>query len=131
MNRTTAKRLRKAIVQGSESLSDEIASTVPNLFPVWEPDTAYAIGDRRRYGETLYKCTIAHTSQADWTPDIAVSLWARTDDPGEEWPAWIQPTGASDAYNAGDKVSYRDKHWISNINANVWEPGIYGWDEAE
>jgi len=48
----------------------------------------------------------------------------------EEWPEWIQPTGAHDAYNIGDKVSHNSKHWINTINANVYEPGVYGWDEV-
>ena len=52
-------------------------------------------------------------------------------DPAEEWPEWSQPIGAHDAYAAGDKVSHNSKHWVSNVNANVWEPGVYGWDEQE
>ena len=131
MNRATAYKYRAGIVQASESLSDEAASAVPDLFPAWEDGTAYVVGDRRRYGETLYKCVQAHTSQSDWTPNVAVSLWVRTDDPGEEWPEWKQPTGAQDAYNTGDKVSHSDKHWVSNVDANVWEPGVYGWTETE
>lgn len=130
MNRATAYKYRMSIVQASESLPDETASTVPDLFPVWETDTPYAVGDRRRYGEVLYKCIIAHTSQSDWTPDVAVSLWVRTDDPGEEWPEWVQPIGAQDAYANGAKVSHNDKHWVSTVDNNVWEPGVYGWDEA-
>ena len=71
-----------------------------------------------------------HTSQEDWTPEAAASLWAVTADPAEEWPAWSQPVGAHDAYNAGDKVSHNDKHWTSNQDGNVWEPSVYGWSEA-
>ena len=87
--------------------------------------------ERRRHGETLYKCIIAHTSQSDWTPDVAVSLWVRANDPGEEWPEWVQPTGASDAYAKGAKVSHNERHWISDVDNNVWEPGVYGWGEAQ
>lgn len=129
MNRAAAYKYRAGIVQASESLSDETASTVPDLFPTWEADTPYVVGDRRRYGETLYKCVQAHTSQSDWTPDVAVSLWVRTDNPGEEWPEWRQPTGALDAYEKGAKVSHNNSHWISEIDGNVWEPGVYGWQE--
>ena len=129
MNRQEAINLRAAIVQGSESLPDETASTVPELFEVWKTDTDYVVGDRRRYGDKLYKCVQAHKSQDDWTPDVAVSLWARTDDPGEEWPEWVQPTGSTDAYAKGDKVSHNGKHWLSTYNDNVWEPGVFGWEE--
>ena len=79
----------------------------------------------------LYKCVQEHTSQADWTPDVAVSLWSKTSDPAEEYPEWSQPIGSHDAYNTGDKVTYNKKHWISTCDNNVWQPGVYGWNEVE
>ena len=108
-------------------LTDEEAETVTALFPDWEDGKAYAVGDRVKYDGLLYRCVQAHTSQSDWTPDITPALWVRTST--EEWPEWIQPTGAHDAYNTGDKVSHNEKHWISDIDANVYEPGVYGWAE--
>lgn len=108
-------------------LPDEEAETVTALFPDWEENKAYAIGDRVKYNDLLYRCVQAHTSQANWTPDVVPALWVRTST--EEWPEWIQPTGAHDAYNTGDKVSHNEKHWISDIDANVYEPGVYGWTE--
>lgn len=130
MKRQKAIKLRQTIESMSGGLDDRSASEVPELFPAWQADTAYAAGDRRRYGDTLYKCLIAHTSQSDWTPDVSPSLWARTDDPGEEWPEWVQPTGATDAYPMGAKVSHKGKHWISILDHNPYEPGVYGWEEA-
>jgi hypothetical protein len=85
----------------------------------------------RRYGEKLYRCVQAHTSQSDWTPDKTASLWACTADPAEEWPDWSQPIGAHDAYSNGDKVTHNGRHWTSTADGNVWEPGVYGWKEAE
>ena len=130
MTREDAVKYRRAIVQASESLSDEVASTVPDLFDEWQANTLYTVGDRRKYNGTLYKCLTAHESQAQWTPDVSPSLWVRTDDPGEEWPEWVQPTGATDAYMAGAKVSHDGKHWISDVDYNTWEPGTFGWTEA-
>ena len=48
----------------------------------------------------------------------------------EEWPAWVQPTGAHDCYNTGDKVTYNGKHYVSKIAGNVWSPDAYpaGWE---
>ena len=80
------------------------------------------MGQIRRYNGALYKCVQDHTSQAEWTPDTASSLWAGTSDPAEEWPAWSQPVGAHDAYSSGAKVSHNGKHWISSVDNNVWEP---------
>ena len=54
----------------------------------------------------------------------------RIDDPAVEWPEWRQPQGSTDAYAMGAKVSHNGKHWISTADANVWEPGVYGWEEA-
>lgn len=108
-------------------LDDDQAETVTALFPDWEDGKAYAVGDRVKYNGLLYRCVQAHTSQADWTPDIAPALWVRTST--EEWPEWVQPTGAHDAYAKGSKVSHNGKHWISDIDANVYEPGVYGWTE--
>lgn len=110
-------------------LDDDEAETVTVLFENWEVGVAYAVGDRRQYNGLLYRCVQAHTSQDDWTPDITPALWVRTwTDP---FPEWVQPTGAHDAYNKGDKVSHNEKHWESDIDANVYEPGVYGWSEVE
>lgn len=125
-----AIKLRSAILEASESLTDQSASEAPYLFRAWETDTAYAVGDRIRYGTTLYKCVQSHTSQDDWTPAQTPALWARAYDPSEEWPEWVQPTGAQDAYMTGDKVSHNGQHWISTIDNNVWAPGVYGWEVA-
>ena len=100
------------------------------LFAPWVYPADYKTGNLRRYNGRLYKCIGDHTSQADWAPDLPVSLWAPTSDPAEEYPAWSQPVGAHDAYNTGDKVSHNEKHWISDVDSNVWEPGVYGWTEV-
>ena len=118
----------ESIAKAVETLDDEASEEVTDLFPFWSTDTAYAVGDKRKYNGLLYRCVQAHTSQADWTPDVVPALWVRTST--EEFPEWVQPTGAHDAYNTGDKVSHNEKHWISNMDANVYEPGVYGWDEV-
>ena len=100
------------------------------LFAPWKAGVAYAVGQYRNSGEKLYRCVQAHTSQTGWEPDKAASLWTVAADPAEAWPAWSQPTGAHDAYSAGDRVSHGGRHWISDVDANVWEPGVYGWSEA-
>lgn len=131
ITKAQAKALRAAMVKSSPSLSDEDALSAPMMFDKWKTDTEYKEGDRRRYDGVLYKCLQAHTSQDTWTPADAPSLWARVDDPSIEWPDWVQPTGATDAYAQGAKVSHNEKHWISDVDNNVWEPGVYGWTEAE
>jgi len=111
------------------SIDDSTALTVPQLYPDWSAEKTYAAGDRIRYSDTLYKCLRPHTSQPTWTPADSPSLWVRIDDPAIEWPEWIQPVGSTDAYPMGAKVSHNDNHWTSTVDGNVWEPGVYGWEE--
>ena len=127
MTRAKAKQLRKLIEQLAVTLDDETALTGVELFPTWVVGKAYAVSDRAQYNGTLYKCVQAHTSQADWTPDATPALWVVVT--VEEWPEWVQPTGAQDAYAKDSKVTHNGKKWISSYDANVWEPGVYGWEE--
>ena len=132
MIRSKLEKLRQLIIKASASLSDTDALQGVELFAVWSGDSVdYAVGDRVSYDGTLYKCLTAHTSQSTWTPPDSPSLWVRVDDPSIEWPEWIQPVGSTDAYAKGAKVSHTGKHWISDVDGNVWEPGVYGWTEVE
>ena len=128
MTREHAYKIRAMIEKASLSLTDEDALQAVELYPAWQTGTAYTVDERIRYNSTLYRCVQSHTSQADWTPDATPALWTVVS--LDEWPEWVQPTGAQDAYAKGDKVSHNEKHWISEVDANVWEPGIYGWSEA-
>ena len=130
MKREHARTLRRLIEQTSVNLTDEEALKGIELFPVWKDSATYAVSDRVRYGDTLYKCLTAHDAQASWTPSNSPSLWVRIDNPAEEFPEWIQPVGSTDAYQIGAKVSHLGKHWVSTVDGNVWEPSVYGWDEV-
>ena len=127
MTRAKAKQLRQLIESLAIALDDETALTGVELFPAWTVGKAYAVNDRVQYNGTLYKCVQAHTSQADWTPDETPALWVTVS--VDEWPEWVQPTGAHDAYAKDSKVTHNGKKWISSYDANVWEPGVYGWEE--
>ena len=126
-----ARLLRQLIIKASKFLDDEDALEGVELFPKWKADTEYAVGDRVAYDDQLYKCVQAHTSQEGWTPDLTPALWTPVAQPGEI-PVWRQPTGAQDAYMTGDKVKYPDAEgdvWVSTVDNNVWEPGVYGWEK--
>lgn len=124
MTRGKAKTLRNLIEQLSITLDDATALTGVELFPPWKL-IAYSVGDRVQYNGTLYKCVQAHTAQSDWTPDATPALWVTVT--VEEWPEWVQPTGAQDAYAKDAKVTHNGERWISDVDSNVWEPGVYGW----
>ena len=125
-----ARILRPFIEKASASLPDEDALEAVELFPTWQTDTAYAVGIRVRYGDKLYKCVQAHTSQTGWEPPNVPALWTEVAKPGEI-PVWKQPTGAQDAYMTGDKVWYPERDttvWESTMDYNVYQPGVYGWE---
>ena len=130
ITRQKARTLRRHIEQASRSLADIDALDAVELFPNWKAEIEYTVGDRVRYEDTLYKCLTAHVSQSTWTPPDSPSLWVRVDDPHIEWPEWVQPVGSTDAYAKGAKVSHNDKHWTSDVDANVWEPGVAMWTEV-
>ena len=132
MTREHAIKLRQMIVKASASLTDEDALESMELFDQWKTDTAYTADQRIRYEGKLYKVLQAHTSQADWTPDITPSLYVEVAEPGTI-PVWKQPTGAQDAYRLGDKVHYptaEDTVYESDIDYNTYAPDVYGWHEV-
>lgn len=203
----TAYTMRAVIEDSVASLDDETAATVPSLFTPWTVGEAVNVGDRRYYATRLYKVVQAHTTQADWTPDITPALWAVLGDPGQAgtiddpitaargmeyeygkyyfdpedgktylcerigeaeggkiilqylpheligqyfsaaesgeteepaepdtgdtYPEWVQPTGAHDAYNTGDRVTYNGRVYESTMDGNTWSPDAYpqGWED--
>ncbi len=130
MTREHAYKLREMLHKASASLPDEDALEAVELFPVWGAGIAYEADQRIRYGEKLYRCVQAHTSQSGWEPPATPALWTEVAKPGEI-PVWKQPTGAQDAYMTGDKVHYPtadDLVYVSTVDNNVWEPGVYGWE---
>lgn len=133
----TTEAIQQADVKTAISyLSDEQALTVKDLYADWDENgVGYTAGDRVKYNGKLYKCLQAHTSQADWTPEAAPSLWAEIL-AGQEGTAigeWVQPE-STNPYKKGDKVTHNGKTWESLVDGNVWEPGAQGseslWKEV-
>ena len=126
MTRAEAIAYRAKIELAASTMTDETALTAVELFTQWMVGVTYAVGDRVQYNGTLYKCVQAHTSQSDWTPDVTPALWKIVS--VDEYPEWVQPTGAHDAYNTGDKVTYNGKRYVCKSDANVYAPDVYGWE---
>ena len=128
MNKAEAYAYRAKIERAAAQQSDELALDSIELFPAWKPDINVLVDERYRYEGKLYRVLISHTTQDSWKPDVSPSLFVEVSI--EEWHEWKQPQGSTDAYMTGDKVSHLDKHWISTVDFNTWEPGVYGWDEV-
>ena len=128
--RWQAEKYRALMNKAANSLDDSDAAYAPMLFERWEEGVQYVVGARVCYGDKLYKVLIAHTSQSDWTPDVSPSLFAEVLIPDPTViPEWVQPS-STNPYMKGDKVRHNNKVWISIADYNVWEPGVYGWDEV-
>lgn len=136
-----ALELRKALQYFLETLdidtqADKILE-IPSAFPKYAVGKAYKVKEIFQYGENavgdpqLYQVLQAHTSAAEWTPDTATSLYKKIGVTESGYPEWVQPLGASDAYNTGDIVSYNGVLYRSTIDGNVWNPVEYpaGWEE--
>ena len=111
----------------AQSLSDADAARVAALYDEWSGDgVEYKTGDRRRFQGYLVKCLQDHTSQPDWAPNAAPSLWAvilpGQDGSGVEVGVWQQP-GSTNGYSTGDKVIHKGHLWQSKVDDNVDEPG--------
>ncbi len=136
---TKAEELRRTLqsVVLAVNLSDEAMAELVTLYDEWTAGVDLVAGDIVRHGGKLYRVIQNHTTQADWTPDVAVSLFVTTTPPTTEdgqdiIPEWVQPTGGHDAYNVGDKVTFEGQVYKSLIDASTWSPTAYpqGWEEV-
>lgn len=129
---TESEVSRMLIAQQINTLTvdDNTALRMLEFYPEWAAGQAYTAGYKVRHGGKLWRCIQAHTSQDGWEPESAPSLWAKVLIPDETVvPEWEQPD-STNPYSVGDKVSHNGKTWVSDIDNNVWEPGVYGWSEV-
>lgn len=126
----TAKALEMLGVSFND-LTDEQALQVQNVFPIWQADVQYIVGQKVVYNDILFKVITQHKSQADWTPPASPSLFARVLVGQGEILDWVQPD-STNPYMIGDKVKYDGKVYVSKIDNNVWSPADYpqGWEEV-
>lgn len=126
-----AKALRAQIESNATVMPDEEAVQFVELFPNWSPNgVSYTADTRVRYNGVLYRVLQDHVSQEVWTPTAAASLFAKVLIPDDNViPEWEQPD-STNPYMAGDTVTHNGKTWTSDVDNNVWEPGVYGWTEV-
>ncbi len=127
-------KLKKQIVDEFQGIEDE-SELLENsfMFPFWEVGIPVEANQKYQAFDglelKLYRVVQAHTTQEGWEPPITPALFARVALPDEILP-WVQPTGAHDSYQLGDRVTHNGQTWESTHNgANSWEPGVYGWKE--
>lgn len=130
---TVLNKLKVLALPTLQALDDEDALAVMECFPTWESLVGKAVtaGERIWDDGKLFRVVQSHTVQEDWRPAELPALYTLVT--LDEWPEWRQPTGAQDAYNKGDKVTFEGKHYISLIDVNTWSPASYpaGWELVE
>lgn len=130
MTAEQARQLRKLLESQTATMTDEQILNYPDFVEKWRSGQKYEVGKRLEYNGIIYKVLVTHTSQADWTPDVAPSLFAKVLIPDTGTiPEWEQPD-STNGYSKGDKVTHNNKSWKSEVDNNVWEPGVYGWKEV-
>ena len=143
MNRKQmALELRKALQLFLETMDADTQSAdmmeVATVFPKYKVGKAYKAKQVFSYGENsvgdpqLYQVLQDHTSAEEWKPDATASLYKAIGVTEEGYPEWVQPLGASDAYNTGDIVSHNGVLYKSTVDGNTWSPDSYpaGWEEV-
>lgn len=121
-------QIRAVIEEAMSKEEDAVVLENPNLLPVWKAGVAYVTGKKLTYEGVVYKVLQDHTSQEDWEPNAAPNLFAEVLIPDEsQIYEWRQPD-STNPYMTGDKVLHNGNVWISTIDNNVWEPGVYGWE---
>ena len=129
MKRHEAQAFINSLLNLRTSATDEQATDAPAVYPEWKPEVEYTVDDRVLYNDILYKVLQSHTSQETWTPENAPSLFAKILIPDEDViPEWEQPD-STNPYKLGDEVTHNGKNWMSIVDNNIWEPGVYGWTE--
>lgn len=102
------------------------------LFMPWKAGVEYKVNQRVRYGDLLYKCLQAHTSQETWQPDVTPALWVEVAAPGEyrQIKENMLPTEAFELGEIGWWQT-KDNLYRSLIAANVYTPVTYpaGWEK--
>jgi chitodextrinase len=125
-----ARRVRHILEKAVQSVSDSEALDAVTMFPKWTSGTAYTEGTKLQHNGVLYRVLQAHTSQDTWTPNTSPSLFAKVLIPDDDIiPEWEQPD-STNPYSKGDTVTHGGKTWTSDIDGNVWEPGVHGWSEV-
>lgn len=131
-----ARELLLGIVANMADLPAEHAVHMVAVYPAWKSGEHYSRGYRVRRNDKLYTVLQDHLAQDDWSPESAPSLFAEVL-PGQQGSAeaeagepgeWVQPDSAN-PYMMGDRVTHGGKAWTSDVDNNVWEPGVYGWTE--
>ncbi|MDL2318058.1 hypothetical protein LJC74_03055 [Eubacteriales bacterium OttesenSCG-928-A19] len=131
-SRSTSSIMFVLEAQAEDSRLDDVTiAEHADLFPVWDEHWTGKAGTIVQDEGQLYRSIHDVGAGQNTKPSETPAMWTRIGNPAEEYPEWIQPIGSHDAYKAGDKVTHSGKRWVNTHgDGNIWEPGVYGWEEV-
>jgi len=108
----------------ADEIDDDNAPLFAGLFPSWSVGDTVKAGEVYRWDGTLVEVVQTHKTQADRTPDKVPALF-KVHRAVESVAAWVQPTGAHDAYALGERMTFKGATYESLFAANVYSPTVY------
>ena len=75
-----ALRAKPILQKGAQSLSDEEALKVKGIYDEWAAGVDVKVHEKQLRNGRLYRCSKAHTTQADWPPELTPDLWEGIDE---------------------------------------------------
>lgn len=122
--------MKLAVKQARQVQDDAEALSLQILYKQWNKQVGkeLQVGEYINHNDVLYKVLQQHTVQDNWAPDVSPSLFAKVlvDPTGDTILDWEQPD-STNPYMKGDKVKHNGVIYESEVDNNVWEPGVYGW----
>lgn len=126
--------MKLAVKQARQVTDDTEALSLQVLYKQWNRQIGKTlqVGEYINHNDVLYKVLQQHVAQDNWAPDVSPSLFAKVlvDPTGETVLDWEQPD-STNPYMKGDKVKHNGVIYESEVDNNVWEPGVYGWVVVE
>lgn len=122
-----------------ETIDDSEAAEFIELFPMWtselsECDRGYKVRDEGNLYQAIHPIVdVSHNRKP--SEDANNIQWQKIDGSGDEYPEWHQYVpGVGEPWRIGSKCTHNNKRWVCTLSdadgINVWEPGVYGWEEV-
>ena len=122
LNKIAERHINNDLTDEEKTYLEELARNNAN------PQNSYApnedlIAQLFKRVEALEKVVFVETDEPVEDEEIVV----------EEYPLYVQPTGAHDAYKVGDKITFNDKRYTCTMDNCVWDPSTYpnAWEEVK
>lgn len=125
----SAAAISFVLMAQAEQIDDVTITEHAELFAAWDINwtgkAATILQDEGALYRSIHDVGPGQNTKPSQTP----AMWTRIGNPADEYPEWVPPIGAHDAYLAGAKVTHSGQRWVNaHGDGNIWEPGVFGWE---